>query len=166
MRASDTIAAVILGLCVLGGAIGIVHARPGDPPTCAETVLTPEKKLAIEGLRDIVKWGLGISVTMVGLFGSILLRVKDSLNLTLAGNLLAASIAVCFGWAAYFALLWSQAVAQVLFLKCVDQIAAPWLQRSYEAFTDFFLTGLAVTAAMIAWMIFAPLLERTLGHSK
>ena len=116
--------------------------------------------MAVDQLIDIVKWGLGIAVSICGLYGSLLLRIKSSPGFTLTGNLLAAAIVVCFVFSAYFALIWRQLLVEVLYQDCVKLISHPWLTRPFNGFTDFFVAGLGLIALMAVLMIFFPHLYR------
>lgn len=156
MRLTNWTAGVILGVCVLAGVVVLICTWPGPFPGCNLVPMKEGQKAAIEQLSDIVKWGLGIAVSICGLYGSLLLRIKSSPGFTLAGNLLATAIIVCFAFSAYFALIWRQLLAEVLYQDCVKLISNPWLTGPFNAFTDFFVAGLGLIAVMAVLMIFSP----------
>jgi hypothetical protein len=155
MRRTEAIAGGILVLCVVAGALTLWFTWPGEFPGCAATELKAGPKAAVDQLSDIAKWGLGIAVSLCGLYGSLLLRIKAAPGFTMAGNLLAAAIVVCFGFSAYFALIWRQLLVEVLYQDCVTLISNPWLTRPFNAFTDFFVAGIALIAVMAVLVMFS-----------
>jgi len=156
MRRTEGIAACLLGSTVIIGIVVLIWAWPGEFPGCATNAMKNAQKEAVDQLGDIVKWGLGISVSVCGLYGSLLLRLRSSPGFTLTGNLFAAAIVVCFAWSAYFALIWRQLLVEILSQDCITLIFDPWLKRPFSAFTDFFVAGLALMALMAALLMFSP----------
>jgi|SRR5580658_1167579 hypothetical protein len=163
MHPIEKISAGILGVAVLGGVLVLIWAWPGEFPGCATGDLKDAQKLAVDELSDIVKWGLGIAVSICGLYGSMLLRIKSSPGFTLVGNLLAAAIVICFAWSTYFALIWRQLLVEALYENCVTLISNPWLERPFDAFTDFFVAGLGLIALMAVLLMFASRSSRPAG---
>jgi hypothetical protein len=156
MHRTEWTAALVLSTAVIGGIVVLAWAWPGEFPGCAVNNLKEAQRIAVDQLSDIVKWGLGISVSVCGLYGSLLLRIKSSPGFTLAGNFLAAAIVICFAWSAYFALIWRQLLVEALYQDCITLISNPWLARPFNAFTDFFVAGLGLIALMAVLLMFSP----------
>jgi len=150
MRHVELLAKLALTLSIAGGLIYLYYAWPSDFPGCASTKVTDAQKLAIAELTDIVKWIFGLSVGMIGLYGSIMLRMKDGPSLTRGGKMLVMTSIVCFSFAAYFAVIWRRLLSQALYVDCPSLIAQPWMARSFDAQTYFFVAGIAVIGFMVA----------------
>lgn len=151
----ETIVKWLVWVLLASGAATIAYLSFQADPNCAiEAAVGDARKLALAEHTDIVKWGLGLSVTMVGLFGSFMLRLKESPNLTRTGHLLFFSAMSCFAFAAYFALLWRSRLGLALYMECSSLAAHPWMTNVYDAHHWFFVGGLAVllaTACLIAF---------------
>jgi hypothetical protein len=154
MRRLENAAMVIVALAVLAGAIAIVWAWPGAFPNCTSTDISEAQKIAVSELSDIVKWGLGLSVGIVGVYGSALLHLTVGPALTRFGRLLTLCAMECFAFSAYFALMWRDLLVQALYINCPKLIASQWMLRSFDCYTYFFLAGLAVVIVMIGAIAF------------
>ncbi|MGF6757496.1 hypothetical protein [Paraburkholderia sp. GAS42] len=155
MRHIDCVATGILVICAGLGIYGIFYAWPGEFPPCAVGHLDDPQKLAVAELTDIAKWGLGLSVGLVGLFGSILMGIKEGLKFTHGGRLLLLSAILCFSFSAYFALVWRKLLVQAFYANCITLITTPWMSRAFDVYTYFFVGGLAIVASMLALLVFS-----------
>ena len=117
---------------------------------CAVEELNEARKAAVAELVDIVKWSLTLSAGFVGLFGSLILGLKEGPKLTPAAWTLLFTVVCCFSFAAYFALVWRTGLAEALFNGCTDQIATGILQFTFDALTYFFAAGLIILATILA----------------
>lgn len=144
MRRTDSFAWLVLALIIGSGAFMLWYVWPSPFPGCDETSLSSAQTLAITDRTDVVKWILGLSVGMTGLFGSFLLRLKSGPALTRGGKVLVLAVICCFSFSAWFALIWRTLMAQALYLNCPTLIADAWIQRSFDALTYFFGGGLAI----------------------
>jgi hypothetical protein len=155
MRRVDIIPRIALATSVLAGAVGVWYAWPGRL-ACEVLGITGGQKLAVTVLTDIVNWGLGLSVAIVGGYGSILLRLKKGPPLTRSDRMLAVSAIVCFSWSAYFASMWRELLAQALYIDCPKLIASPWMTRSFSNYTYFLLAGLLILVCMVGLLALRP----------
>lgn len=143
-------------ICTLGlGLLSIVAVVKQDFGACPdETSVGDQFKEAFSALVDVVKWGIGIASGVVGLLGLQALRVKEGPQYSRAGQLLVVSVVTAMCLSIYFGLRWRTLVAQSWFLKCPNLVTDPFLQRSFDFHTYFFMGGFALLALMAALMLF------------
>jgi len=120
---------------------------------CAIEELNEARKAGIAELTDTVKWSLTLSVGFIGLFGSLILGLKEGPKLTRAAWTLLLAVVSCFSFAAYFALVWRTGLAEALFNGCTDGVATGILRFAFDALTYFFAAGLVILAIILALVV-------------
>jgi hypothetical protein len=128
---------------------------------CPVEELTEAQKAGIAEVTDTVKWSLALSVGLVGLFGSLMLGLKEGPRLTGAAWTLLLAVVCCFSFAAYFALVWRTGLAQALLNGCTAEVgnAKSILRFAFDALTYSFSAGLCLLAIILALVV----LDRTEG---
>ena len=148
----------ILLACTLGlGLLCVLAVITQSFVACPDENAVGESfKEAFSALVDIVKWGIGIASGVVGLLGLQALRVKEGPQYSRAGQLLLVSVVAAMCLSIYFGLRWRTLVAQSWLLKCPNLVTDPFLQRSFDFHTYFFMGGLSLLALMAAMILFPP----------
>src|SRR5215471_10941793 len=107
---AECFARIVLLAVIVAGLLTVWWTSNIKFESCAVEQLTDARKAAVAELTDTVKWSLTLSVGLVGLFGSLILGLKEGPKLTQTAWTLLLAVVCCFSFAAYFALVWRTAL--------------------------------------------------------
>ncbi len=152
-RIIDLIAWVTLAAVIIGGMAALAWTWGMKFDACPVQDLNEAQKVAVAELVDVAKWILMLSVGLIGLFSSVALGFKEGPKLRKAGWILLIASMFCFGFAAYFSLMWRTGVAEAFYNGCPGQVAAARLQVRFDVLTYLFLAGIGILAAILCLIV-------------
>jgi hypothetical protein len=140
---------IVLAGTLLAGLSTMVWIWSAGFKGCEVMEFSDGIKAAIAEQSDIVKWTLTLAVGLIGLFGSIIIGLREAPKFNVSEWLFLMAAVISFGFTIYFALMWRTSLATAYLNGCPGLVAGSAMNAQLSAVTYFFAAGIASLAVVL-----------------